>query len=269
MLSGVYYATKKDGTPYYRSSITYQNKHISLGSYQTEDEAHLAYIQANQIVTDPSITIEQLVPAQYILTFDRIVSLLNFRDNHIYFKTPIYLRSSFFHYYLTPKMDLKFDTDDLFYYSSHRILQRNGHLYVNDYGMQYSILERYGIKSYSVKDRDYRFVNGDSTDFRYSNIEIINRYYGVIKETSAIPTRYKTRIHINGYFVVGSFPDEVTAAIAYNKAVDLAKDHGILRNFPENYIIDLSPREYADIYTSLQLSNKYLSFLKNCKTECV
>ena len=47
---------------------------------------------------------------------------------------------------------LKFDIDDLFYYSSHKILKRQGHLYVNDYGMQITILNRYGIKNYGVRE---------------------------------------------------------------------------------------------------------------------
>ena len=47
MLPGVYQAVKKDGTIYYRSSITYQGKHISLGSYSTEEEAHRASVDAS------------------------------------------------------------------------------------------------------------------------------------------------------------------------------------------------------------------------------
>ena len=43
MLPGVYKAARKDGTLYYRCSITYQNKHISLGSFEKEETAHLAY----------------------------------------------------------------------------------------------------------------------------------------------------------------------------------------------------------------------------------
>ncbi len=39
MKKGVYAATKKDGTQYYRSSITFKSKHISLGSFPTETEA--------------------------------------------------------------------------------------------------------------------------------------------------------------------------------------------------------------------------------------
>ena len=57
MLPGVFKATKKDGTVYYRASLTYKTKHISLGSFATEEEAAMAYTEANQIIYDPSITI--------------------------------------------------------------------------------------------------------------------------------------------------------------------------------------------------------------------
>lgn len=73
---------------------------------------------------------------------------MNFRDNGVYIKTPIYLRRNYFEYFLSPTLILKFDIDDLFYYSSHRIQKRGGHLFVSDYGMQYNILSRYGIKSH-------------------------------------------------------------------------------------------------------------------------
>ena len=47
---GVYKATKKDGTLYYRASFTYKGKHISLGSYSSNEEAHQAYLDAKSIV---------------------------------------------------------------------------------------------------------------------------------------------------------------------------------------------------------------------------
>ena len=46
MLAGVYIAKKKDNSTYYRSSLTYRNKHISLGSFPTELQAHKAYLCA-------------------------------------------------------------------------------------------------------------------------------------------------------------------------------------------------------------------------------
>jgi hypothetical protein len=47
-LPGVFMARKKDHSVYYRSSITVREKHISLGSYPTELEAHLAYKEARK-----------------------------------------------------------------------------------------------------------------------------------------------------------------------------------------------------------------------------
>ena len=57
--------------------------------------------------------------------------------------------------------------------------QRIPHLFVADYGSQLSVLARYGIKSYAVEGRDYRFANDDPTDLRYENIIVLNRYRGV------------------------------------------------------------------------------------------
>jgi hypothetical protein len=129
--------------------------------------------------------------------------------------------------------------------------------------MQVTILSRYGIKNHAVCGRDYRFVNGDTSDFRYSNIEIINPYYGVSRITVHGQYRYRVHIHINGNYTVGTYRDEIRAAIAYNKAVDLAKQAGILKNFPTNFIVELSGREYADIYTAVKIAPQYLEYLQN------
>ena len=260
MLPGVYIAKKKDGTIYYRSSFTYQNKHISLGSYPTEEKAHLAYCTAISITNDNS-SIEDSYYLTYILPFEKIVSLINFRDNKIYISTPIYLHKNYFSYYLSITQELKFDIDDLFYYSSHKIMQRQGHLFVNDYGMQVTIQSRYGIKSHAVEGRDYQFVNGDPNDFRYSNLLIINHYHGVSRIERSGEYKYKTKIHINGNYTIGTYSTEEKAAIAYNKAVDLAKLHGINKNFPENYIETMSGKEYADLYSRLKISSKYIKYL--------
>ena len=40
---GVFRAVKKDGTVYYRASLTRHGKHISLGSYAVAEDAHKAY----------------------------------------------------------------------------------------------------------------------------------------------------------------------------------------------------------------------------------
>ena len=73
---------------------------------------------------------------------------------------------------------------------------------------------------------------------------------------------YTVRIHIHGNYLVGRYATDVEAAIAYNKAVDLARAAGIQKNFPENSVDTLSPKEYADIYTGLKISRRYLNYLE-------
>lgn len=266
-LPGVYPAKKKDGTAIYRASVTFHGKHISLGSFENALQAHHAYLAANAVITDCSLSIEDYTPSSP-LSFGKWVSLVNFRDNGIYFPTPIYLKKKFFLYYIEPSHPLKFDIDDLFYYSGKKIMRRGGHLFVNDYGMQFSILNRYGVKNYAVQEKDYRFINGDSTDFRYENIEILNRFHGITRIPRSAGTGsqefcYKVRIHVCSNYVVGTYDTEEEAAIAYNKAVDVLKKNGINRNFPLNYIEGLSPAAYADIYSRLKISPKIYSIFPN------
>lgn len=263
MKPGVYTAQKKDGSIYYRSNITYKNKHISLGSFSEEILASYAYEEAALLINS-TVPLEDISHTIQTLSFEKAVSILNFRDNGIYIANPIYLRKNYFSYFLSENEELKFDIDDLFYYSSHKILRRQGHLYVNDYGMQLTLLSRYGIKNYSVCNRDYYFANGDTTDLRYSNIVIINRYYGVFQYTTPNhQIRYRVKIHINGNYTIGTYSSEIQAAIAYNKAVDLAKTFGISKSFGENYIEDLSAKDYADIYIKTKIASKYMNYLKN------
>lgn len=263
MLPGAYIAHKKNGDTYYRSSITYRNKHISLGSFETEELASQAYLEASRLLTDTAISFDDMFLKPSLLEFGKIVSLFNFRDNHIYFKNPIYLKHNYFIYYISKSDELKFDIDDLFYYSSHKIMRRQGHLFVSDYGMQINILSRYGIKNFAVSGRDYYFANEDPTDFRYSNIIIVNKYYGVTKYLKNEQPRYKVKIHINGNYTIGTYRSEEKAAIAYNKAVDLARSHGIAKGFPTNYIENFSPKEYAEIYSQIKISAKYLDYLEH------
>ena len=58
LLPGVFIAKKKDGTLYYRSSITFRSKHISIGSFPSNKQANHAYKEASDILSDFSITIE-------------------------------------------------------------------------------------------------------------------------------------------------------------------------------------------------------------------
>ena len=252
-MTGVYTATKKDGTKYFRSSVTHRGKHISLGSFPTEILAHSAYMEALSLLTEKGVFPEHYEQKHTALSFAKWVVLTNFANNGLYIKTPIYLLETSFLYYLSPTDVLHFDADDLFYYSKHAIMRRGSHLFVSDYGMQVNILSRYGIHAHSVAGRDYRFINGDTSDFRYSNIEVINKYFGVRKHLQGMFALYTVKIHVNGDLLAGRYPDEMTAAIAYNKAADTLRHKGFSRNFPRNYIEELSPEEYQTIYDSIDL----------------
>ena len=258
MLKGVYLAKKKDKTLYFRASFTYKNKHISLGSFEKEESAHKAYLEALEISGNNDISIEKylLNPEIYTLHFEKCISIINFRDNNYYISNPIYIRPSYFEYYLETKQALKFDVDDLFYYSNHKIMKRDRHLFVSDYGMQLSILSRYGIKSYSIPGKDFLFINNDNTDFRYKNIQIINRYTGVSKDVKNGRDIYTAKIHINGDYIIGRYKNEHVAAIAYNKAVHLLREKGIRKKYSVNYIEELTPIEYASKYNQIKISNK-------------
>lgn len=255
-LPGVFTATKKDGTVYYRASLTYRNKHISLGSYDTAVMANQAYLEGLELLTNSSISIDNYSSSKTLL-FEKWVSLANFRDNGLYLANPIYIRPKYFYYYLSPNEMYIFDTDDLFYYSSHKIMKRGGHLFVSDYGMQTNIQNRYGIKSYGVHGRDYRFINGNDHDYRYENIEIINRYNGVTKILKKNIPFYQAKIHINGDFLIGTYETETEAAIAYNKAVDIIKKAGCNKNYTPNFL-DLSNAQYATIYNAISISKKIM-----------
>lgn len=260
MLKGVSLATKKNGEHYFRSSITFQNKHISLGSFPSEDAAHKSYLEAVSLTANHTLTLLDYHKDKAFLSFQKWVSLINFRDNGIYCKTPIYIKRNYFIYYLTPSMQLKFDVDDLFFYSKRTISKRGGHLFVADYGMQVSLLSRYGIKNFAVLNRDYRFVNGDTTDFRYRNIEIINRFYGVMKHIQKGKSVYETKIHINGLYIVGNYDTEIEAAIAYNKAAKILRERGIKKNYTLNYITELDPIAYMSLYNKIRISQKIRSY---------
>ena len=182
---GVSIAYKKDGTPYYRASITYNQKHISLGSYLLPEEGTRAYKEASEILNGPRQTVEDY-RLSYALPFAKYISMINLRNNGIYFKTPIYLHADYFSYHISPDQALKFDRDDLFFYASHTIQQKGGYMFVCHYGSQYSILSRYGIHPFAVEGRDYIFSNGDKFDYRYQNIMVINQYMGVKEEKKYI-----------------------------------------------------------------------------------
>lgn len=250
---GVYSTALKDGTPSYRASITCQGRHISLGSYSKILQAAKAYREAASILEDPSFGIDSYRKS-FALSFEKYVCLINFRDKGMYISNPIYLEKKYFLYYLSPNHVLKFDIEDLFYYSSHKIMKRGAHLFVADYGSQLSVLQRYGIKSYAVEGRDYIFANDDPNDLRYENVIILNRYRGVRQFAEKGFVRYKAVIHIRSNYVVGKYNSEAEAAIAYNKAADILIKNGIKKNFQLNYVENLSASQYADVYTKVKIA---------------
>lgn len=272
-LKGVFTAYKKDGSKYYRSNITYQNKHISLGSFNEANKANSAYLDAQNIIEDNTISINDVLQTvdNYTLSLDKIVSLINFRDNHIYSPNPFYLSGKIIYYYLSENEILKFDIDDLFFYSNHRIQKRGGHLFVADCGNQINLVNRYGIKNHAVCGKDYIFVNGDSLDFRHSNIEILNEYQGVhlLDENQTInfyklskkrskKALYKALIHINGNYIIGIYDSKEKAAIAYNKAADILAKNGCKINFTRNTISNMTNKKYNSIYEKIEISEEIL-----------
>lgn len=267
MLPGVYQARTKSGAVYYRSSITYLGKHISLGSYLTEAGANQAYQWAQRILEGNFAATISNYPEDCPLSFHKWVVLINFRDNRIYFKNPIYLKKRYFLYYLDQNTCLRFDAEDLFYYAHHKIMKRGGHLFVCDYGMQVNILSRYGIKNYAVPGRDYIFSNGDDTDYSYHNIEIINPYHGVTRIPGKGKACYLAKIHINGDYLIGRYPSETEAAIAYNKASLLLRNKGMRKNFPQNFIEGMDAITYASIFQKLRISKKLIAYAESIEKE--
>ncbi len=262
MLPGVFQAKKKDGSIYFRSTLTYHGRHISLGSFETEQDAHTAYLQAKHILENPDVTISNVIFQDYVPNHEKLVTLLNFRDNGIYIKNPIYLFRSYFNYYLTPDEIYKFDIDDLFYFSGHKLLKRGGRLYVNDYGMQVTVMSRYGIRNFASAGKDYLFANQDPYDLRYENIININPFHGVRQRSRNGMVCYDVYIHIKGDYHIGAYQKLQEAAVAYNKAVDLAHQYGVTKNFPTNYLAELSSAEYGQAYLDVEIPVKYLKYLK-------
>lgn len=263
---GVYPAFRKNGEPYFRASLTFHGKHISLGSYSRAEDAHSAYLEGVHILNDSTCTPENY-RKDYLLDFEKWITLINFRDNNIYFGNPIYMGHKMFYYYLKPNLILKFDLDDLFYYSSHKIMVRGNHYFVADYGLQVSVVSRYNIKPYAREGIDYIFINGDNTDFRRENLEIKNLFHGVTPKHKKGQLYFTARIHINGYYIIGHYKTQLEAAIAYNKAIDILKKKGSKKHYIANYVDGITPSKYAEIYSSLAISPKILNWVPQPKKE--
>ena len=271
MKAGVYITPKKDGTTLYRASITAKDKHISLGSFSSEALAHSAYMKAKEVLRSKkdlfTYVDEYKERKKTPLPFEKAVILVNLRDNGVYVKTPVYLEKRSFLYLYSPEIIYTFDIDDLFYYSNHKIMKRGSHLFVADYGSQINILSRYGIKPHSVAGRDYLFVNGDETDLRYNNIEVVNRYKGVTKQIQNGREVFIVKIHVNGDIIVGRYNDEITAAAAYNKAAILLKRKGVKINFGRNYLDGISEIEYVALLNKVRVSESIRNYVISDRKE--
>ena len=260
-LTGVYKLVTKSGNISYRASLTYRGRHISLGSFLCENEAHLAYTEARELLSSKSSVLD-FEDTPSVLSFDKWVCLVNFRDNGVYIKNPIYLHRGFFSYFLSPACELKFDNDDLFFYSEHKIQRRGGHLFCENYGNQLSLKSRYGIPPFAVAGRDFRFINGDQSDYRYRNIEVINHYRGVRRIPNGRGFIYAAVMHVRGDWILGRFSSEEEAAIAFNKALDMLSRAGHKkRTVSANFVENMPASKYAAIYTKIELSAKFVSYI--------
>ena len=265
LLKGVYKRVDSKGRDRFVASFTYRSKHISLGSFEKMETANSAYSEALELVSDKSQKSLDDYETAMNLNFEKWITIINFRDNGLYIKNPIYLRRKFFEYYLSPTEVMKFSAEDLFYYSNHKIIRRGRHFFVADYGMQANILHRYGIRSFAVAGKDYIFLNGDNLDFRYENLKIINCYTGVRLEKQFPKPSYVVKIHIKGSVIVGRYTDEVTAAIAYNKAARLLMDGGFKRKYELNYIDILNKTEYENRLKEVKLSKRFLRLISSLR----
>jgi len=263
MSTGVFQTNKKDGTTYYRVSITYKNKHISLGSSEEYETARSRYELATSILRNNRFTLKDYNNTNQSLDYEKWIILMNFRDNGLYFKTPIYLSKHFFTYYVDRNLEIEFDVDDLFFYSTHKIFKRGNYLFVNDYGMQLNVLTRYGIRNYASKGKDYIFVDSNQYNMKYENIEIVNPYTGVEKVIKDGSTIYKAKIHLQGYVTIGHYKSIHKAAIAYNKAVDFMLRYVCpAKKYTKNYVDNISNDEAEYFYTSIKLPEYLIKLVR-------
>ena len=93
--AGVYTTKRKDGSTYYRVSITIGGRHISLGSYDDINTAGAVYTEAGRIMNS-ECDIDDYSLHNFNIPFRKYVVLVNYRDNKIYFKTPVYLSKNYY-----------------------------------------------------------------------------------------------------------------------------------------------------------------------------
>mgnify|MGYP000782336312 CR=1 FL=1 len=88
------------------------------------------------------------------------------------------------------------------------------------------------------------------------NLEIINRFHGVSKKKNGSIPFFETKIHVNGDYIVGRYPDEITAAVAYNKAATILIKKGYDKAYPVNFIEETDSETYKKLFQSVSVSKK-------------
>jgi len=74
------------------------------------------------------------------------------------------------------------------------------------------------------------------------------------------------KIHINGDHIIGRYPTDIEAAIAYNKAADLLQEAGIGIQYASNYLSELSSEEYHRIYREISFEPRFSGYISGLQS---
>ena len=69
------------------------------------------------------------------------------------------------------------------------------------------------------------------------------------------------KIHVNGDRIIGRYPTDTEAAVAYNKAADLLQEAGVEIRYTSNYISELSSEEYRRIYHEISFEPRFSNYI--------
>ncbi|MGL4798730.1 MAG: hypothetical protein ACRCWY_04925 [Cellulosilyticaceae bacterium] len=249
-----YIYPKQSGTLLkYRVYYMYQSKKIYIGLYETEKDAQDAYALVDTLMQG-NFSLDDY-PHSPLLSYQKFISLANFKNNGKYFNTPIYIEPPHFKYFLDEQLYLLFDMRDLLFIANYRIHLKGNYLYLTIGIRQENLLKRFGIPNHATYGTDYICLNGNRYDLRRSNLSILNHYHGVQVEQRYNVTTYVTRIFLKTYLVVGHYETEMLAAIAYNKAVDLVASTSS-STYEKNEFPFLTRHEYTQLYEKLRVSKR-------------
>ena len=60
--------------------------------------------------------------------------------------------------------------------------------------------------------------------------------------------------------MIGNYPTDIEAAVAYNKAADILQQNKCPKKFEKNYIDKLDSKEYHRLYDSIAISQKIIDY---------